>query len=167
MSFINGKIFYNKEYDIDLFEIEKYGNYYNKVREKIDIGYKPIIVSSDLMINILKKYFTEKKADIVKIELLEEDIEYQEHINKMIRTLKSNRDYFIDLIEEISFLSDNDNVEIRCLRFKYTREQELIDISVSLNGSLNYTNNQTTKKELDGLKGIISKYLKWLYKNDI
>lgn len=167
MSFTNGKIFFNKEYHVELFEIEQSNNYYKSVREKIDSGYRPIIVSSDIMINILKKYFTEKKADIVKIELLEDDPDYQEDINRIIRTLKSNRDYFVNLVEEISFLSENDNVEIKCLRFKYRRDQELVDISVTLNGSLNYSNNQATKEELYGIKDIISKYLEWLYKNNV
>jgi len=164
MAFKSGKIFYDNKYNIELFEIEQNNNYYKYFRDKIDHGFKPIIISSNIMIKILKKYFTENKADIVSIVLLEEDPEYQANINNIITTVKSNRDYFIDLVEEISFLSENDNVEIKSLRFKYRKNQELVDISITLNGSLNYSNNKSTEEELVGIKIILSEYLEWLYK---
>lgn len=166
MNFANGKLFFNRDYRVDFFEIDQSNNYYKSVREKVDNGYKPIIVSSDLMIDILKKYFKEKKANVVNIELLQEDHNYQEQINKLISSLKTNRDYFIDLVEELSFLSETNNNEIRRLRFKYRKGEELIDISISLNGLLNYSDNQATKEELKGITAAISGYLEWLYKNN-
>lgn len=166
MNFTSEKLFFNRDYNVYSFEINQSNNYYKDVRQKFDNGYRPIIVSSDLMIDLLKKYFKEEKANIVNIELLEEDYDYQEELNGIIRSLKTDRDYFIDLVEELSFLSETNNIEIKRLRFKYRKDKELIDISISLNGLLNYSDNQATKEELKGIKDVISEYLKWLYKNN-
>lgn len=163
MSFTNEKLFFNEDYCVDSFELD-HSNYYKSVRSKIDNGYKSIIISSDLMIDILKTFFKKKKATIVKIELLEEDPNYQKQLDSIVSSLKDNRDYFVDLVEELSFLSEDNNIEIKRIRFKFRENTELIDISISLNGLIDYSDNEFTKKELLILKNIISKYLKWLHK---
>ena len=55
MNFIDTKIFFDGYYQVDYFRIEQSNNYYKSVRKQVDNGYKPIIISSDLMIQILKK----------------------------------------------------------------------------------------------------------------
>lgn len=158
MDYMQSKLFLNSDNSVVDLKLKSSDNYYNTLRKKVDSGYTPIIIPSDLMITILKKYFSAKKARIVKIELLEEDTNYTEQLDELIESLLDSRDNFVYLTDELSFLSEKSNVEIKKIRFKF-REKELVDISLSVNGMLSYRNNSTTIDIIDNIKDDVFEYL--------
>lgn len=158
MDYIQSKLFLNSDNSVVDLKVKSSDNYYDTLRKKVDSGYTPIIIPSDFMVTILKKFFSTRKARIVKIELLEEDTIYTEKLDKLIESLIDSRDNFVYLIDELAFLSEKSNVEIKKIRFKF-REKELVDISLSVNGMLSYTKNSNTIDIIDNIKDDVFEYL--------
>lgn len=152
MKFVKAKLYIDKVKKVKVIPIKLNDNYYTDLRNYVNEGYKQIIVPSDAMIGILKKYFKERIARIHTIELLEEDSDYTYQLNQILESIEDNRDYFVDLIEELSYLSEKSTVEIKSIRFKYRLEDKPVDISISVNGILTYSENTITIKEIDNLK---------------
>ncbi|MGG5306926.1 hypothetical protein IGK38_001591 [Enterococcus pernyi] len=135
--------------------IEINGDYYPFVRSKLDEGYSQIVISSAIMLDILEKMFISKQAKILAIELIEEDDQYEQQIKQLIDSTGKDRAYFYNLMKELSFLSENESIEIKSIRFKYRVEGKLIDIKLSVNGLINAGENEIIKKEISFLEEII------------
>lgn len=109
-------------------------DYYSFVRSKMDEGYSQIVISSGIMLRFLKVMFIKKKAKIVKIDFIEDDIQYSEQMDKFVSEVNNDRDYFYELMKELSFLAEQESVEIKNIRVKYRIDGKLVDLSLSVNG---------------------------------
>lgn len=123
-------------------------DYYSFVRAKIDEGYSQIIISSSIMLQVLRKMFVEKKARIVKIDFIEDDSDYLEQMDNLIASVNEDRDYFFDLMKELSFLAEQESVEIRNIRIKYRKNEKPIDLSLSVNGLIKAGENEIVGGEI-------------------
>ncbi|MBP4085978.1 MULTISPECIES: hypothetical protein [Enterococcus] len=135
--------------------IEINGDYYPFVRSKLDEGYSQIVISSAVMLDILEKMFINKQAKIVAIELIEEDDQYEQQIQQLIASTVQDRAYFYNLMKELSFLSENESIEIKSIRVRYRLEEKPIDIKLSVNGLINVGENEIIKNEISFLEEII------------
>lgn len=123
-------------------------DYYSFVRAKINEGHSQIIISSSIMLQVLKKMFVEKKAKIVSIDFIEDDYDYLEQMNNLIASVNKDRDYFYDLMKELSFLSEQESVEIKNIRIKYRKNEKPIDLSLSVNGLIKAGENEVVGGEI-------------------
>lgn len=163
MKFSQGKIFLDKNNRKIVMKIVPNGDYYSFVRESLVNGLKQVILPSDVLISTMQYLFKKKKAEIVHIEFLEEDDEYNLLILKLIDAVKDNRDYFIDLMEELNYLSGNQTAEIKCIRMKYRENGILNDISLSVNGLINFGENLDVNRQIEELNQYIwEKMHTWL-----
>lgn len=160
MKFKQSKLFIDDKKEIATVSIKQSDNYYSNLRKYVNKGYKQIIVPSDVMIKVLKIYFKEKVARILSIELLEEDSDYSIQLDKIINSIEANRDYFVDLIEELNYLAEKSTIEIKSVRFKYRIESRPVDITISVNGILTYNESEISIKEIDNLNSLIIDLLK-------
>lgn len=123
-------------------------DYYSFVRKKIDEGHSQIIISSSIMLQVLRKMFVDKKAKIVSINFIEDDFEYLEQMNNLIDSVNKDRDYFYDLMKELSFLAEQESVEIKNIRVKYRQNGKPIDLSLSVNGLIKAGENEGVGREI-------------------
>ncbi len=132
---------------LEAFRIEG-SDYYSFVRSKMDERYSQIVISSGIMLQVLRKMFIEKKARIVSIEFIQEDSDYLNIINNLITSVNTDRDYFHDLMKELSFLSEQESVEIKNIRIKYRKNERPIDLSLSVNGLIKAGDNEIVCGEI-------------------
>ncbi|WP_130860787.1 hypothetical protein [Gracilibacillus phocaeensis] len=132
---------------IEAMEIDR-TDYYSFVRAKIDEGHSQIIISSSIMLHVLRKMFVEKKAKIVSIDFIEDDTDYLNQMNNLIASVNKDRDYFYDLMEELSFLAEQESVEIKNIRIKYRKNEKPIDLSLSVNGLIKAGENENIGGEI-------------------
>ncbi|MCH5423565.1 hypothetical protein V6S63_00135 [Lactococcus lactis] len=140
-------------------------DYYSFIQGLSGDGYKQIILPSNVLLDLMKNIFKTKKANIKDIDLLEDDDAYNDKIDKLILETLDDRDNFVELIEELRYLSSDQNIEIRKIRFSYRNDNKLIDISLSINGLIEVLYGESTEveKQLDVMIEFIWNRMKsWL-----
>ena len=83
MDEISGKLF-KKDNVVSVIKYDNTSDYYKFVKEYSDNGYFQVVLTSPIMISLLKTYFVRRKYSISKIELIEEDYELGSEINKKL-----------------------------------------------------------------------------------
>lgn len=136
-----------EEYDynnIDYFEVIK--------REKIK-GFKQVILTSEIMINLISNYFYLRRFRIIKISFIEEDETLLEDANYYIDNLKRNRNSFKDLEDWLEVLNSDDSIDIKqvIIQGKSTESENEITIILNVNGTF-ITEDAYFKKESEYLK---------------
>lgn len=109
-------------------------DYYSFLQELSAEGYKQIILPSNVLLDLMKNIFKSKKGIIKEIELLEDDDAYNDKIDKLLLETQEDRDNFVELFEELRYLSSDQNIEIRKIRFCYRNNGKLIELTLSING---------------------------------
>lgn len=147
MKTLQGKIFLNNnelsntEDNLIVFKEVPEVNYYSFLHEADMNGLVQVIIPSSVLISILKHFFKNKKARLVAIKLAEDEDDNIPIINQLISAVNNNRDYFIDLIEELNVLIEQDDMSVESIRLKYRENNKLVDLSISINGILDYSEN--------------------------
>lgn len=107
-------------------------NYYAFLKKQYDIGMKQIVVTSNLMIKILKEYFLKRKFHIPRIEFMIDDFELSEEISYYLKKLTTNREYFALLLEKIHFLVEESSIDIR--KIELADGTNGVKLSIQVNG---------------------------------
>lgn len=129
------KYFSTVDRDIIYKEINITHSYYSTIQQIIREGYNQIIITSDILIVILKKFFQQYNLKIVEIELLEDDENYQNQINSIITEVNEDSNYVLSLMDELSKF-EVDSIEIKKVHVKYREDGILNEFSLSINGIL-------------------------------
>lgn len=101
----------NKEY-ICAISYDERDEYYTFLKKQKNEGYKQVIVTADIMIDIIRMTCLEKNYAIYKIELAEDDDEIQHEINLLIDKTQQNKAFFGDLIQKIEFLAEQSSIDL-------------------------------------------------------
>lgn len=115
MVFSKAKLFKNNQSSHGTVCVVPYNDnieYYTFLKQQREVGNKQIIITSDIMINIIRKVCLERKFHIYKIVLVEEDSEIEYELDKLITQVQNNAAYFGDLIEKIQFLSEQSSIDL-------------------------------------------------------
>lgn len=158
--------FYQSKFFVDIdsntlfyFPVPKNKDYYSFIKDKIQEGFRQVIITSDIMIEYLVFAFSKRKASLVEVELLEDDPDYQNEINNDISAVNGNRDLFVNLVEELKYLSDEKTAEIKLIKIKYRENSKPVVLSISINGLITHSSNEESIKGINDLKKIISESL--------
>lgn len=114
-----GKIFkntLNNEVECVLYDKEQ--DYYSFIQDMLSRSYHQCIVTSNIMIKIINDLLLTKKIEISSIEFMIKESELDEEIKNIIKKMKSNLLYWNVLKDKLSFLSQNDSIEIKSVNFK-------------------------------------------------
>lgn len=140
-------------------------DYYSFIQRLSVEGYKQIILPSNVLLDLMKNIYKNKKGTIKDIALLEDDDAYNHKIDELILETQNDRDNFVELFEELRYLSSDQNIEIRKIRFSYRNNGKLIDLSISINGLIEvlYGEKLEVETELDVMMEFIWDRMKnWL-----
>ena len=150
MSMKQGKVFQkNNSNELSFFDISE-KNYYQFIREKSYEGFKQAIFDSNALILILEYIFVSKNGDIVEINLLEQDYEYEKKLENLLTEVKNNRDKIISFFKELSFLTDDSSFDIKSIKMKYRNtDDKLFIFTMSVNGLITYKDNDIAEKEIE------------------
>lgn len=115
-------------------------DYYTFVKVCRGKGYHQIILTSDIILSMLSFYFINKKMNISEIKFFEDDENIQDEIDVLLAECKQDRAFFSKLKEELSFLFDNESIEIK---------------SIEMIGNYNYKGEDMPKSIFFKANGII------------
>ena len=114
-----GKLFKNSSTNIICyFSYDEKQNYYAFIQEMLQQGYHQCIVTSDIMIKIIEHYILSGSAEVTSIEFMTEEDTLEEDITKTLKLMKKNSGYWNILRQKLSFLSENDSIEMKRVSFR-------------------------------------------------
>lgn len=85
--------------------------YYTFLKRAKNEGYRQIIVTSDIMVTIIRTMCLEKGFSVYKIELAEEDFEIEQEIDALIDESQQDRILFCNLLQKIEFLAEQSSID--------------------------------------------------------
>lgn len=129
-------------------------DYYLFVKKNSDNGRIQVIVSSDLMIHLLKYYFYDRCGTILSINLVEEDDDFHLAINEALELIKDNRDAFSLLLDRLYFLRNENSIDIQDFLVRIPSEPEPIFVTIQSNGVIHIEANSSSN-EANNLKEIV------------
>ena len=125
-------------------------DYYSFLRSCRNMGYRQIVVTSEVMMQIIRNVYSQN-MQITKIEFMEEDPELDQEISNLLRVINSKPVRLIDLIEKLEFLSEKSSIELRRIYVKkpYSLEECVKNFYIQSNGIIGANNeffNEITKR---------------------
>lgn len=97
---------------------------YAFLRNCHDQGYKQVIISSEIMIQLIREACLGKGYKITKIEFVEEDAELEEEIQVILQLMGENSAYFSDLVDKLKFLAERSSIDIKRVYIKGSYTQD-------------------------------------------
>lgn len=132
--------------------------YYSFIKDCHNQGYRQIIITSELMIEIITRFALEKNLLVFKIELAEDDSELAEEIDSLIEHTEKNSIYFNRLIDELKFLSEKSSIDIQRVYMKgRNNEGSIINLFLQSNGLIGI-NTDSFDNVSNDIKSIIEEY---------
>lgn len=107
-------------------------NYFDFIRKERKLGYRQIVISSDILINLLFSKAQNDGALIKKIEIQRDDNDVQEYLDSLVEKANLKKDY-LNLLIFLKPIDFSDSIEIKAVKYSYRREK-LIEVEVSNNG---------------------------------
>lgn len=92
--------------------------YYSFLKKCHKNGYRQIIITSEIMVQLLKYFTLEENLSVYQLELAEDDEFLQEEVSDLINKVLENGTYFIRLVERLNFLSEKSSIDIQRVYFK-------------------------------------------------
>lgn len=110
-------------------------DYYSYIKEQSDLGYHQVIITSQMMINLIEYLCIDRDFEVTKIELLEEDINQDDTISQYLNLTKKNKIYFHKLIEELKFIKDESSIDIKRVHFiGHSKDKKCFRFFIQVNG---------------------------------
>lgn len=126
--------FFSKSNKIETIFYDETSEYYSFLKNQFDQGYRQVIISTSLIISLLKELSTRYGMQVYKIEFNEDDEELAEEMSQLIQSIQKNPAYICLLCERLEFLSDDSSIDISRISFKGKIETIHVDIKIQSNG---------------------------------
>lgn len=104
-------------------------------------GYNQCIVTSDIMIEIIQHFLLRGRAEITAINFMVDDSELESEIQTILLYMKKNAGYWEILKKKLSFLSQNDSIEIKKVNFRLLIGSGAL-FSIQVNGIVTISENE-------------------------
>lgn len=150
-----GKLFRsNISNSVECIEYDASQNYYAFIQNNQSNGYNQCIVTSDIMIDILQHFILNGKVEVTSIEFMVEDEDLETEIHSILEHMKQNFGYWEILKQKISFLSQNDSIELKKVSFRKLTEGGAL-FSIQVNGLIVVSENEYNNitKEISSIVG--------------
>ncbi|WP_426348678.1 hypothetical protein ACPWSR_13100 [Alloiococcus sp. CFN-8] len=165
MKMLLGKLF-TKYYDAGNKEIinigynpEDYTDYYSFVKTQHVLGYRQVILTSEIMIELVKYYFLERKFKVVSIDLMEEDSHLSSDLEYIIEKTTCDRAYFANLIKHLDFISEKSSIDIKKIELAGKENNNYIKTFFQVNGIVGVSRDEYNNE----LSKISPKIKRWIY----
>ena len=119
-------------------------NYFNFVKTQYQKKLRQVIITSEIMLHILEKYFVEYNFKIINICFAEGDIELEEKLQEVLERLEENRGYFLKLLKELECIADNSSIDIESIELKSLNKKDgkYLNFRIWVNGILSIEKGQ-------------------------
>lgn len=115
--------------------------YYVFLKQCHNDGYRQIIITSALMIELVEHFVMEIGLSIFDIEFMEEDQDLQSEVKDLIDKVSKNKAFLGKLITRLNFLSEKSSIDIKRIYIKgRSSENVAINFYLQSNGLIGINN---------------------------
>lgn len=128
--------------------------YYSFLRMQFEVGYRQIIISSEIMIEFIKDAVLNNNFSVYDILLSEDDEEMQNEVTQLLNLIEVKPVCFGTLLEKLSFVAENSSIDIQRISAKGRMpDGQPVDFFVQSNGlfAANETAFATIQKKVSTL----------------
>ena len=121
MRYKKAKLFWVNENNNEVINSIPYDDkmeYYTFLRNCKTKGYRQVIVTTEIMIQIMRMFVVEKHFTVNKIELAEEDVDLDNEIVSIIKKTQKESIYFCDLLYKMKFIEERSSIDIKKMVIK-------------------------------------------------
>lgn len=130
--------------------------YFDLIETQKKQGLNQFIITSDIMIKIIRMFVVERQFSLVSIDFMNEDDDLIEKIEGLIEKIGQNSLFFADLLNELHFLSDEQSIDILKIKLKRRKESKSTQLKIQANGIF-FIDNESFKSESKKLVDFIDK----------
>lgn len=137
MQYQKSKFFWKQENGHKLIISEPYDDdreYYSYLKEKRNVGMSQVIITSRLMIELIKIVYTQYNGSVFKIEFAEDDDELDAQTKRILESLQTERAYLADLLDLLQALNEKTSIDISRVYFRLDYQGQNIVAYVQANG---------------------------------
>lgn len=128
MRYKTGKMFYEKSgsmscvpYDSTTIE------YYTFLRDCRNNGLHQVIVTSEMMVDLIESEYAKHDRKLIKIEFMEEDSETEQFVCDLIKAVNNNPYQLPALLDYLRQIAEESSVEIKSIYIKGSYAGEIAD----------------------------------------
>lgn len=115
--------------------------YYTFLKKCHSDGYRQIILTSEIMVNLIEHFVLEKGLSIYQLEFMEEDEDLKFEVRNLLTAVSENIAYFSKLIDKLNFLSEKSSIDIQRVYFKgRNNKEEAVNFFLQSNGIIGVDN---------------------------
>ena len=155
--FEKAKLFWDKsgKNEIVALRIDDDSDYNSLLRNCHNDGYRQVVITSEIMTQIIRHVYLDDNEIVQKIEFIEDDPELDYEITVLLHAIKNNLSRLDDLIHKLESLAEKSSIDLKRIYVKkpYSIGEKLICFFVQTNGivGVNSESFDTVVKELSTL----------------
>lgn len=158
-----GKAFEKKESDRKtirflLYDPSQEQDYYSFVRNKRELSYNQVIITSNMMMDVLDYYFLERHASISNIELMESDDHLEQEIQNVLSKIDGDRAYYSKLIMLLNFIKEESSIDLKKISIKNRNKDDQFRLYIQVNGLIG-VDEAVYNRESDKIAYILERYV--------
>lgn len=132
---------------------------YAFLRNCHDQGYKQVIISSEIMIQLICEACLEKGHKITKIEFVKEEAELEEEIQVILQLMDRDSAYFCDFIDKLKFLAERSSIGIKRVYIRGLYAKDFIESYFLQSNGIIGINKESFSQISSNISCYIEKYL--------
>ncbi|MGX6400799.1 hypothetical protein ACWM0Y_07535 [Lactiplantibacillus plantarum] len=113
---------------------ENKDDYFEFIAKQNSDGLIQFIVSSRIMIELIKRLVTKENFNIKEIKFMEDDESLDTDIKELIEDVQDNSSLLIDLLEKLHCLSDDNSIDIKMIHVSKRVDKSSIVVYIQANG---------------------------------
>lgn len=126
-----GKVFLNKNKDVIVVDYLPSDGYYTVVDKELSKGNAQVIITSNIMLELIETLITRHSFDVTHIEFMVDSSDFEEEINSLLASLHRNKAFWAVIKEKLAFLQKEESIEIKKVTFKSLASGETADVFVN------------------------------------
>lgn len=115
--------------------------YYSFVKGCADKGLRQVVITSEIMISLLKYYFITRRFEITEIEFMVDDEDLSASIKALLQKLNADRAYWGELQKQLEFLNECASIDIKKICIKASSAENSFLMFIQVNGIFGISEN--------------------------
>lgn len=109
-------------------------SYFDFIAEQKSAGLEQLIITSDIMIALIKMLVIEQEFELTSIEFMDEEEDLDSSIATLIDKVQQNNLFFAELLDKLRLLSDEQSIDILRIKLKRRKNCSSTSLKIQANG---------------------------------
>ena len=123
MRYVHGKFFFDRNNDIKCVSYHSNDDYYNFIRKCRKDGLHQIIITSEMMIDVIRSAYEIDENKVFKIELMVDDSDVENELSTLLMNIDKKPSLFDRFMDCLKAIAEKSSIEIKRVYIKGSYKQ--------------------------------------------